>query len=110
MGDTKCMCQHLGVSIIAMTKNIMEKLQFPNLSLTPAILKLAYRSIVKIKGALKYVVISIDSWEYLVNFMVLWLNSSLNGYPLIPGRAWITTIDSYIGCRSEDMTISHGIT
>jgi len=30
------------------------------------------------------------------------------GYPLILGRPWLNIVDAYIGCRSINMTISHG--
>ena len=53
------------------------------------------------------VVISVDSWEYPTYFMVLQPKSNLGGYPLILGRPWLATTNAYIGCRSNNMTISH---
>jgi hypothetical protein len=40
--------------------------------------------------------------------MVLQPKANLGGYPLILGRPWLATADAYIGCRSGNMTISHG--
>lgn len=42
--------------------------------------------------------------------MVLQIKISSSGDPLILGRPWLSTIDSYIGCRSGRMTISGGYT
>jgi len=53
------------------------------------------------------IIVSVDSWEYLVDFMVLQPKANLGGYPLILGRPWLATVDAYIGCKSGDMTISH---
>jgi hypothetical protein len=44
----------------------------------------------------------------MIDFMVLQTKSILGGYPLILGRPWLATVDSYIGCRVGDMTISFG--
>jgi hypothetical protein len=66
---------------------------------TPTVLQLADRSIVKPEGMLEDIIISIDSWEYPTDFLVLQTKSQFNGYPLIFGRPWLATIDAYIGCR-----------
>ena len=47
----------------------------------PTILQLAYRSIVKLEGILEDIVIFVDSWEYLIDFMVLQAKFNLGGYP-----------------------------
>jgi hypothetical protein len=52
---------------------------------TPTILQLADRSTIKPEGILKDVVISMDSWEYLTDFMVLQPKTSMGRYPLILG-------------------------
>jgi hypothetical protein len=39
--------------------------------------------------------------------MVLQPKTSLVEYPLILGRPWLATVDAYISCRLENMTISH---
>ena len=53
-------------------------------------------------------IVSRDLWEYLKDFMVLQRKSLLNGYPLILGRPWLTTIVAYTACSSRGMTIVHG--
>jgi hypothetical protein len=52
--------------------------------------------------------VSLDSWEYPVDFLVLQPKSKLGGHPLILGRPWLATIDAFIGCRTGNMIISHG--
>ena len=61
----------LGSTINVMTIEIMNKLGLSNLIPTPTILELAYRSIIKPEGGLDDLVVSIDSWKYLVYFLVL---------------------------------------
>ena len=54
------------------------------------------------------VIISLDYWEYPVDFTVLHPKNSVGGNPSILGRPWLATDDAYIGCHSGDMYISHG--
>ena len=53
-------------------------------------------------------VISVDSWEYPTDFLVLQPKFQLGGHPLILGRPWLATVDACISCRSRSMTISDG--
>lgn len=52
--------------------------------------------------------VSINSWEYLVDFKVINPRSRLDGDPLILGRPWLGTTDAYIGCRASNMIITQG--
>ena len=52
--------------------------------------------------------VSINSWEYPTNFLVLQPKTKFNGYPLILERPWFATIDAYISCRAGNMTIKNG--
>jgi hypothetical protein len=100
----------LGDAINVMTKDTMLRL---NLQIflrdTPTVLQLADRSTVKPEGMLEDIIISIDSWEYPTDFLVLQPKSQSNGYPLILGRPWLATTDAYIGCRAGNMTIIDGL-
>jgi hypothetical protein len=91
-----------------MTKGTMEELKLFNLHHTPTVLQLADRSTIKPEGVLEDIIVSLDSWEYPMDFMVLQPKSNLGGHPLILGRPWLATVDAFISCRSGDMTISHG--
>jgi hypothetical protein len=53
------------------------------------------------------VIVSLDSWEYHVEFMVLQPKISSGGHSLILGRPWLATANAFIGCRFENMLISH---
>jgi hypothetical protein len=59
-------------------------------------------------GTLHDIAISVDSWEYPMDFLIINPRSGLEGHPLILGRPWLTTVDAYIGCRKGNMTIARG--
>ena len=61
----------LGVAINVMTIETVQKLGLTNLRPTPTILQLADRSTIKPEGILDDLIVSIDSWEYLADFLVL---------------------------------------
>lgn len=74
--------------------------------MTPTVLELTDRSIVKLEGMLEDIIIFIDSWEYPTDFLILQTKSQFNGYPLILGRHWLAKTYAYIGCREDNMTIT----
>ena len=76
----------LGATINVMTIETIRKLGLTNLRPTPTILELADRSTIKPEGILDDLVISVDSWEYPADFLVLQPKSQLGGHPLILGR------------------------
>jgi len=99
----------LGAAINVMTKDIMLKLNLQgSLRKTTTVLQLAYRSTVTPEGIVEDVMVSIDSWEYPADFLVLQPKPKLTGYPLILGRPWLATADAYISCRTGNMTIKNG--
>eukprot|EP00253_Pinus_taeda_P019757 PITA_19757 len=98
----------LGATINIMSRQTMEQLKLPNLPFTPTLLQLADQSIIKLDGVLEDISISLDSWEYPVDFMILTPKSNLGGHPLILGRPWLATADAFISCRSGNMYISDG--
>lgn len=60
------------------------------------------------EGILEDIIVSLDSWEYPVDFLVLQPKSNLGGHPIILGRPWLATVDAFIGCRLGNMIISRG--
>jgi hypothetical protein len=97
----------LGATINTMTRDTMMKLNLQGfLRNTQTFLQLADRSIIKPEYMLEDIIISIDSWEYPTDFLVLQIKSQSNGYPLIFGRPWLTTTDAYNGCRVGNITIT----
>ena len=67
----------LGAAINVMTIETVRKIGLTNLRPTPTILDLAYRSTIKPEGILDDLVISVDSWEYPADFLVLQPKSQL---------------------------------
>jgi len=61
----------LGAAINVMTLETMRTLQLMNLQHTTIVLELADRSKVIPEGILEDVIVSLDSWEYPVDFLVL---------------------------------------
>eukprot|EP00253_Pinus_taeda_P003708 PITA_03708 len=93
---------------VCRSRQTMEQLKLPNLLFTPTLLQLADQSIIKLDGVLEDISVSLDSWEYPVDFMILTPKSNLGGHSLILGRPWLATADAFISCRSGDMYISNG--
>ena len=62
---------YLGATINVMTIETIRKLGLTNLQPTPIILELTERSNIKLEGILDDLVVSIDSWEYPTDFLVL---------------------------------------
>ena len=85
-----------------MTLETMKTLQLTNLQHTTIVLELADI----LEGILEDIIVSLDSWEYPVDFLVLQPKSNLGGHPIILGRPWLATTDAFIGCRSGNMIIS----
>jgi len=71
----------LGVSINVITVKATHTLGLRNLKHTPIVLELADRYIVKPVGKLEDITISVDSWHYPVDFLVLQMQSQLVAIP-----------------------------
>eukprot|EP00253_Pinus_taeda_P017978 PITA_17978 len=91
----------LGAAINVMTLETMKDLQLNDIRTTSTVLELADRSKVVPEGILEDIIVSLDSWEYPVDFLILQPKTNLGGHPLILGRPWLAIVDSFIGCRSE---------
>lgn len=57
---------------------------------------------------LEYIVISVDSWQYPIDFIAIQPKTCLGGHPLILERPWLATIDAYVRCKSGCMNILDG--
>eukprot|EP00253_Pinus_taeda_P029422 PITA_29422 len=99
----------LGAAINVMTRDTMLKINLQgSLRKTSTVLQLADCSTMTPEGIMEDVMVSIDSWEYPVDFLVLQPKEKLTGYPLILGKPWLATADAYISCRAGSMTIKNG--
>jgi len=100
----------LGVAINIMTSNTVELLQLNQLLRpTPTVLELADRTTIKPVGVLDDILVTLASWEYPVDFMIIHSKDPTKGHPIILGRPWLATTNAFIGCRGGDMFISNGI-
>jgi len=92
-----------------MTLETAQLLQLKNfIRETPTILELADRSTIKPEGVIEDLIISVESWNYQADFVVLQTKTKLGGHPLILGRPWLATANAFISYRSGSMTISNG--
>jgi len=98
----------LGAAINILTTTTCQKLGITSLDPTTTLLELADQLVVKPEGTLQDVMVSIDSWEYPAEFLIINPRNQLNGHPLILGRPWLATVDAYISCRTCNMTIERG--
>jgi len=95
-------------AINIMINQTMNQLELPNLQYTPTLLQLVDRFVIKLYGVLEDMFVSLYSWEYPIDFMILTPKSNLGRHPLILGRPWLATVDAFISCRSDYMFISNG--
>jgi hypothetical protein len=99
----------LGATINIMTLETLQMLQLQNeVRDTPTILELADRSTIKLEGVIEDLSISVESYNYPADFVVLQPKTKLGGHPLILGRPWLAIAEVFISCRSGSMTISNG--
>ena len=87
----------LGSTINMMNTSFLEVLQLRQiLRPTPSILELANRTTVKPDGVLDDIIVSVASWEYPVDFMVVESKDPSKGHPIILGRPWLSTANAFI--------------
>ena len=92
-----------------MTKETMLKLNLQgSLRKTTIVFQLADRSTIGPECIVEDVMVSIDSWEYPVDFLVLQPKIKFNGCPLILERPWLAIANAYINCKAGNMTIKNG--
>ena len=59
----------------------------------------------KQEGVIEYIIVLLNSWKYIVDFIILNPKSNMGGDPLILGRPWLATVDAFIDCRSGNLTV-----
>eukprot|EP00253_Pinus_taeda_P022552 PITA_22552 len=91
----------LGAAINVMTRDTMLKLNLQSsLRKTSTVLQLADHSTMTPERIVEDVLVSVDSWEYHADFLVLQPKAKITGYPLILGRPWLATADAYISLEA----------
>jgi hypothetical protein len=61
----------IGVAINVMSVNTMKTLQLDHLRPTPTLLELAYKSVISPTGSLDDITVTLASWEYPVDFLMI---------------------------------------
>lgn len=87
---------YLGEAINILTTKNCEILGITALEPTNTLLELVDRSIIRPEGTLQDAIVSVDTWEYPVEFLIINPRNRLDGHPLILGSPWLATIDAYI--------------
>jgi hypothetical protein len=99
----------LGATINVIPFDTMKKLQINQLRPTQPMIESADKSVISPAGSLDDVTVTLASWEYPIDFLVIYSKSSSKpGHPMVLGRPWLATADAFINCRSGEMTISNG--
>ena len=75
---------------------------------TPTVLELANKSIAKHVGVLDDIIVTVASWEYPMEFLVIHTKDPTKENPIILLIPCIATNNSFIGCREGILTISNG--
>lgn len=88
----------LGAAINILITTTCERLGITTLDRTTTLLELADHSVIKPEGKLQDVMVSVDSWEYPADFLIINPRYQLDKHPLILGRPWLVTADAYISC------------
>jgi hypothetical protein len=98
----------LGETINVMPVHTMKTLQLNHLRPTQTLLELADKSIITPTGSLDHIIVTLASWEYPVDFLVIHPKSSKPGNPVVFSQPWLATSDAFITCQSREMTYSNG--
>jgi len=99
----------LGATINVMLVDTMKSLQLNHLIPMHTLLELADKSVISPAGSLDDVTITLASWEYLVDFLVIHPKSFKPRHPVVLAQPWLATVDAFISCLSKEMTISNDI-
>ena len=78
---------------------------------TSVILQLADRTVRKPRGIVEYVLLQINKFYYLVDFLILDTQTAVDTeskIPIILGRPFLATSNALINCRNGLMKISFG--
>ena len=101
----------LGASVNLMPYSVYKQLGLGELKPTNITLSLAYRSVKIPKGMVEDVLVKIDKFYYLVDFVVLDtepITNEPNHVPIILGRPFLATANAIINCRNGIMQLTFG--
>jgi hypothetical protein len=88
----------LGEEINVMSVNTMKKLQLDHLRPTQTFLELADKSVITPTGSLDDITVTLASWEYPMDFLVIHPKSPKPRHPVVLGQPWLATTDAFTSC------------
>ena len=101
----------LGASVNLLPYSVYKQLGLGELKPTNITLSLADRSVKIPKGIVEEVLVKVEKFYYLVDFVVLDtepIASGLNHVPIILGRPFLATSNAIINCRNGVMQLTFG--
>ena len=101
----------LGASVNLLPYSVYKQLGLGQLKPTSITLSLVDRSIKIPKGTMEDVLIQVDKFYYLVDFVVLDIELvavGTNYVPIILGKPFLTTSNAIINCRNRVMQLTFG--
>ncbi|KAJ9691560.1 hypothetical protein PVL29_013672 [Vitis rotundifolia] len=101
----------LGASVNLLPYSVYKQLGLGELKPTSITLSLADRSVKTPRGMIEDVLVQVDNFNYLVDFVVLDTNSIVKGtncVPIILGRPFLATSNAIINCRNGLMQLTFG--
>lgn len=88
----------LGAGINIMTLKAHSFIGMHETKLNPTVLELANRSVFEAVGILENIIVSMDSWDFPANFLVLNIKDKLEAHPLMLRIPWLSIANGYIWC------------
>ncbi|WKA06749.1 hypothetical protein VitviT2T_024634 [Vitis vinifera] len=101
----------LGASVNLLPYSVYKQLGLGKLKPTSITLSLADRSVKIPRGAIEDVLVQVDNFYYLVDFVVLDTDPAVkeaNSVPIILGRSFLATSNAIINCRNGLMQLTFG--
>ena len=101
----------LGDSVNLMPYSVYLQLGLGDIKPTSMVLQLADRSVKRPKGMIEDVLVEIDKFYYLVDFLILetqYVVHANSNIPIILGHAFLATTNALINCRNGLMKLTFG--
>ncbi|RVW12504.1 Transposon Ty3-I Gag-Pol polyprotein [Vitis vinifera] len=101
----------LGASVNLLSYSVYKQLGLGELKPTAITLSLADRSVKIPRGIIEDVLVQVDNFYYLVDFVVLDTDPTVkeaNSVPIILGRSFLATSNAIINCRNGLMQLTFG--
>ena len=101
----------LGASVNLKLYSVYLQLGIGDIKSTSVVLQLVDRSVKRLRGMIEDVLVQIDKFYYLVDFLILdtqYVVHANSNIPIILGRAFLATANALINCRNGLMKLTFG--